>query len=66
MKTLDVSRLIKDGKKSGMKFTTLMCWCIGKAASQIEEFYTLPENGKLFQYILGGATDCEMTIEVEG
>ena len=33
-----------------MKFTMLMSWCIGKAASQIEEFYTLPENGKLFQY----------------
>ena len=50
VKTLDVSRLVKVGKKSGMKVTTLMCWCIGKAASQIEEFYTLPENGKLFQY----------------
>ena len=50
VKMLDVSRLVKVGKKSGMKFTTLMCLCIGKAASQIEEFYTLPENGKLFQY----------------
>ena len=27
-----------------------MCWCIGKAASGIEEFYMLPENGKLFRY----------------
>ena len=50
VKTLDVSRLVKASKKSGIKFTTLMCWCIGKASSQIEEFYTLPENGKLFQY----------------
>ena len=50
VKTLDVSRLVKFGKKSGIKFTTLMCWCIGNAASRIEEFYTLPENGKLFQY----------------
>ena len=50
VKTLDVTRLVRVRKKSGMKFTTLMCWCIGKAASQIEEFYTLPENGKLFQY----------------
>lgn len=50
VKTLDVSRLVKVCKRSGMKFTMLMCWCIGKAASQIEEFYTLPENGKLFQY----------------
>ena len=50
VKTLNVSRLVKISKKSGMKFTTLICWCIGKAASQVEEFYTLPENGKLFQY----------------
>ena len=50
VKTLDVSRLVKVCKRSGMKFTMLMSWCIGKAASQIEEFYTLPENGKLFQY----------------
>ena len=28
----------------------LLCWCIGKVASEIEEFYTLPENGKLFRY----------------
>ena len=48
--TLDVSRLVKASKKSDIKFTTLMCWCIGKAASQIEEFYMLPENGKLFRY----------------
>ena len=33
-----------------MKFTSLMCWCIAKAASNIEEFYLLPENGKLFQF----------------
>ena len=50
VKTLDVTLLVRARKKSGMKFTTLMCWCIGKAASQIEEFYTLPENVKLFQY----------------
>ena len=28
----------------------LLCWCIGKAASQMEEFFTLPEQGKLFKY----------------
>ena len=50
VKTLDVSRLVKASKKSGIKFTALMCWCIGKAASTIEEFYILPENGKLFRY----------------
>ncbi|MBP5650449.1 MAG: chloramphenicol acetyltransferase [Bacteroidales bacterium] len=50
VKTMDVSRLVKVSRKSGIKFTTLMCWCIGKAASQVEEFYTLPEGGRLFRY----------------
>ena len=50
VKTLDVSRLVRVSRRTGMKFTALMCWCIGKAASQVEEFYTLPEGGKLFQY----------------
>ena len=50
VKTLDVSRLVKVSKKSGMKFTMLMCWCVGKAANQVEEFYTLPADGKLYRY----------------
>ena len=50
VKTFDVTRLVKVSKKSGMKFTSLMCWCIGKAASQVEEFYTLPVDGKLYRY----------------
>ena len=50
VKTLDVSRLVKISKKSGMKFTMLICWCVGKAASQVEEFYTLPVDGKLYRY----------------
>lgn len=28
----------------------LMCWCIGKAASQIKEFYMLPVGDKLIRY----------------
>ena len=27
-----------------------MCWCVGKAASQIKEFYTLPVGDKLIQF----------------
>ncbi|MBQ6062596.1 MAG: chloramphenicol acetyltransferase [Prevotella sp.] len=50
VKTLDVSRIVKISKRTGMKFTMLLCWCIGKAASQVEEFYMLPENGKLYCY----------------
>ena len=50
MKTIDVSGLVKVSRKSCIKFTTLMCWCIGKAASRVEEFFTLPEGGRLFRY----------------
>lgn len=50
LKTLDVSRLVKISRKQGLKFNMLMCWCIGKAASGIKEFYLLPEDGKLMQY----------------
>ena len=50
VKTFDVTRLVKISKKSGIKFNVLMCWCIGKAAKDIKEFYLLPEQGKLFQY----------------
>ncbi len=50
VKTLDVSRLVKVGKKNSMKFNMLLCWCIGKAASQVQEFYTLPLDGTLYCY----------------
>ena len=50
VKTLDISRLVKVCKRSGMKITMLMCRCIGKAASQVEEFYMLPVDGKLYRY----------------
>jgi len=50
VKTLDVSRLVKVSKRSGVKFNALMCWCIGKAACQVDEFYTLPEKGSLYRY----------------
>ena len=50
VKTLDVSRLVKVGKKNSMKFNMLLCWCIGKTASRIDEFYLLPEQGKLMKY----------------
>ena len=50
VKTMDVSRLVRLSRKSGVKFNTLMCWCIGKAATETEELYLLPEDGKLFRY----------------
>lgn len=50
IKTLDVSRLRRIGRRHGLKFNMLMCWCIGKAASQVKEFYMLPVDGKLMRY----------------
>lgn len=50
VKTMDVSRLIKYSKRHKLSFNMLMCWCIGKAASQMSEFYLLPERGKMYQY----------------
>ncbi len=49
-KTLDVSRLVKVSRKKGLKFNMLMCWCIGKAASRVKEFFMLPVGDKLIQY----------------
>lgn len=49
-KTLDVTNLVRTSKKKGLKLNMLMCWCIGKAASGIKEFYTLPVGNRLIQY----------------
>ena len=50
VKTMNVNHLLKLSKKQHTKFNTLMCWCIGKAATETEELYLLPEGGKLFRY----------------
>lgn len=49
-KTLDVTRLLKVSRRRGLKFNMLMCWCIGRAASQVKEFRMLPVDGKLIEY----------------
>ena len=49
-KTFNVTPLIRTSKRRGVKFNALLCWCIGKAASHIKEFYLLPEKDKLFKY----------------
>lgn len=49
-KTFNVSNLLKQSKKLNISFNALLCWCIGKAASQIEEFYLLIEKNKLYKY----------------
>ena len=70
-KTFDITRLQKIAKQRHVKLNMLLCWCIGKAASQIEEFYTLPEGERLFRYdrlainvivnnIKGGINSCDI------
>ena len=72
-KTFDVTRLCKVSRKRGLKFNMLLCWCIGKAASKIEEFYMLPKDGKLYKYdhmainvivdnVKGGLSFCDIAV----
>ena len=49
-KTLDVTPLVRFSRRRGLKFNMLLCWCIGRAASGIREFYTLPVGRELLQY----------------
>ena len=49
-KTFNITRTHKASKKTRIKLNALICWCIGKAASQVEEFYMLPVQGKMYQY----------------
>lgn len=50
VKTMDVTKAVKYCQRHKMSFNMLLCWCIGKAASQLDEFHLLPENGKLYKY----------------
>ncbi len=49
-KTLNISKLLRVSRRKNLKFNMLMCWCIGKAAGGIKEFYMLPVGDKLIQY----------------
>ena len=49
-KTFDITRIHKASKRRHIKLNALICWCIGKAASQVEEFYMLPIEGKMYQF----------------
>ena len=49
-KTLDVTPLLRFGRRRGYKFNMLLCWCIGKAASEAGELYLLPVGRELLQY----------------
>ena len=71
IKTFDVTRIYNISRRHGLKFNMLLCWCIGKAASSIDEFYLLPEKGCLYRYdrlavnvivdnIRGGINNCDI------
>ena len=49
-KTFDVTPLVMLSRRRGMKFNMLMDYCIGKAASDVKEFYMLPVGDKLIKY----------------
>lgn len=50
LRTLDVTRLRRLSHRRGLKFNMLMCLCIGRAASQVKEFYMLPVGDRLIRY----------------
>lgn len=49
-KAMDVTPLTRLSRRKGLKFNMLLCWCIGKAAGRVREFYTLPVGRQLLQY----------------
>ena len=49
-KTFNITNIRRVARRKKYKFNALLCWCIAKAASQVKEFYLLPENGKLFHF----------------
>ena len=49
-KTVDVTNLIRVSKRKKLKFNMLLDYCIGKAAAEVKEFYTIPVGEKLIQY----------------
>ena len=70
-KTIDVTKLLKFGRRHKLKFNMLMCYCIGKAANKTEEFFLLPVGKKLMQYDslavntivknkIGGVSSCDV------
>ena len=50
IKTVDVTHLVRVGKRRRLKFNLLLDYCVGKAASGVKEFYTLPVDGRLLRY----------------
>ena len=72
-KTIDVTRLYKVSRRRGLKFNMVLCWGICNAALLNEEFYMLPQNGKLYKFdrmainvivdnVMGGLSFCDIAV----
>lgn len=72
-KTLDITRLVKYSRRHGVKLNMLLCWSIGQAALETDEFYLLPEKGCLYRYdklsvnvivpnVKGGINSCDIPL----
>lgn len=48
LKTLNVSRLLRLSRREGVQFNKLMCYCVGRAAKDMDLMYLLPV-GDVFQ-----------------
>lgn len=49
-KNIDITPLVKSSRRRKMKFNMMLCYCVGKAASAVKEFYLLPVGRDLIQY----------------
>ena len=49
-KTFDITHLRRIARSKGLKLNMLMCYAIGRAASDFGEFYLLPVGDKLMQF----------------
>ena len=49
-KTLNVTPLVRLSRRKGLKFNMLLCFCIGRAATGIRQFYMLPVGRDLMRY----------------
>lgn len=49
-KSYDITHLRRVAHRSGVKLNMLMCYAIGRAASDFAEFYLLPVGDKLMQF----------------
>lgn len=50
-RTLDVTRLVRISRKTGMKFNMLMCYCIGKAARGIKFHHTQMDGAHAARFL---------------